>query len=208
MFDAGSLRLVVITDSLRDGVEGLAGRAAAAVRGGATMLQLRLHDESPRTLADVARALRRAAPGVPLLVNDRADVALAVGADGVHLGSDGVSPAALRRVVPARFVIGVSVGSELDVARTTGGDYVAIGPVFSGGQRGGTSDGMGVARFVELAMRCRLPAVAIGGLTPASAAEVCEAGAAGVAVISAVFGAPDPMLAARAFRSAQDATGK
>ena len=208
MFDAEVLRLVAITDSLRDGIDGLAERAAAAVRGGATLLQLRLQDESPRTLVDAARALRRAAPGVPLLVNDRADVALAADADGVHVGSDGLTPAALRRVVPARFIIGVSVGSDDEVARAAGADYVGIGPVFATGS--GTASGMaiGLARFRELAEQCRLPAVAIGGISPENAGAVLAAGARGVAVISALFGAIDPMLAARALRSAQDASGQ
>jgi thiamine-phosphate pyrophosphorylase len=212
VFDADALQLVAITDSLRDGVEGLAQRAAAAVRGGATMLQLRLQDETPRTLAEAARALRRAAPGVPLLVNDRADVAMAVDADGVHVGSDGLSAAALRSIVPARFIIGVSVGADDEVARAAGADYVGIGPVFAAGTGTGTGAGagtaIGVARFSELAALCRLPAVAVGGITPGNAGAVLAAGARGVAVISALFGAPDPTLAARALRSVRGASGR
>ncbi len=205
MFDPDVLRLVGITDSLRDGIDGLAERAAAAVRGGATMLQLRLQNESARTLVDAARALRLAVPGVPLLVNERADVAMAADADGVHVGIDGISPAAIRRVVPARFIIGVSIGSEADVARVAGADYVGIGPVFGGGP-GSHAAPLGVERFAELAALCRLPAVAIGGITPENADLVRAAGARGVAVISALFGAPDPMQAARALRSAQGAS--
>ena len=206
MFDARALRLVAITDSLRDGIDGLAERAASVVRGGASMLQLRLPDESPRTLVEVARALRRVAPGVPLLVNERADVALAADADGVHVGSDGLSPAALRRIVPAGFIIGVSVGSDADVERVAEADYVAIGPVFGSGRTSGDTRALGVVRFAELVGRCRLPAVAIGGITPTNAVEVRAAGASGIAVISALFGAADPMLAARAIRSGQDAS--
>lgn len=203
MFDPEVLRLVAITDSLRDGMGGLAERAAAAVRGGATMVHLRLQNESPRTLVEVARALRSAVPGVPLLVNDRADVALASDADGVHVGSDGLSPAALRRVVPARFVIGSSLGVDDDAERVAGADYVGVGPVFSAG---GASEMLGVARLAELCQRCRLPVVAIGGITPGNAGAVLAAGAHGVAVISALVGAADPMAAARALRSAQGAT--
>lgn len=206
MFDPAALELVAITDSLRDGIEGLAERAAAAVRGGATMLHLRLLDESPRTLVDAARALRRAAPRVPLIVNERADVALAAEADGVHVGSDGVSPAALRRVVPARFIIGVSVAADDEIARAAGADYVGIGPVFVAGP-GSATPALGLARFTELATRCGLPAVAVGGITPETAPSVRAAGAAGVAVISALLGASDPMLAARAIRSALAASG-
>ena len=124
----------------------------------------------------------------------------------VHVGSDGVSPAALRRVVPARFIIGVSVAADDEIARAAGADYVGIGPVFVAG-RGSITPALGVARFAELAKRCGLPAVAVGGITPETAGSVLAAGGAGVAVISALLGASDPMLAARAIRSALDASG-
>ena len=207
MFDARSLRLVAITDSLRDGMDGLSARASAAVRGGATMLQLRLPGESARTLVLAARALRDAAPGVPLLVNDRADVALAAGADGVHVGIDGLSPIALRRILPAPFIIGFSVGEHDDIVRSAGADYVAIGPVFTSGGGTAPSGAIGMARFVELAAECDVPALAIGGITVTNARDVLATGACGVAVISALFGVPDPMLAARAIRFALDANG-
>jgi thiamine-phosphate pyrophosphorylase len=203
VFDPAVLRLVAVTDSLRDGIEGLTGRAVAVVRGGATMVHLRLQNESPRTLVDVARALRLALPGVPLLVNERADVALAADADGVHVGADGVSPAALRRVVPARFVIGASLGIDDDVARVEGADYVGVGPVFGAG---GATEELGLALVTELCERSRLPVVAIGGITPENAARVRAAGARGVAAISALFGATDPMQAARALSLAQGAS--
>jgi thiamine-phosphate pyrophosphorylase len=206
-FDPRVLRLVAITDSLRDGVDGLAGRAAAAVGGGATMLQLRLKDESPRVLVEVARALLRAAPGVPLLVNARADVALAAGAHGVHLGIDDMTAAALRRVMPGGFIIGASVGDDEDVWRAEGADYVGIGPVHraSSDASGRT---IGMARLGELGARCGVPVVAIGGITAENAATMLAAGASGIAVISAVFGAPDPMRGARALLDVLDASGR
>jgi thiamine-phosphate pyrophosphorylase len=110
-------------------------------------------------------------------------------------------------LVPARFIIGVSVGSDEDVQRISGADYVGIGPVFSSGSGSWYGEPLGVTRFAELVQRCRLPAVGIGGISPDNAGAVLAAGAHGVAVISALFGADDPMLAARAFRSAQDAIG-
>ena len=203
MFDPRVLRLVAVTDSLRDGIGGLAGRAAEIVRGGATMVHLRLQNESPRTLVEVARALRAAVPAVPLLVNERADVALAAGADGVHVGSDGVSAAALRRVVPERFIIGASLDVGDDLGRVEGADYVGIGPVFAAGS---ATEALGVDRVAELCERCGLPVVAIGGITPENAAQVRAAGARGVAAISALFGAADPLRAARELRSALDAS--
>lgn len=200
--DPASLRLVVITDSLRDGIEGLARRAAAAVRGGATMVQLRLKDETPRTLVEVARALRAAVPSVPLLVNDRADVALAAGADGVHVGTDDVAPSALRRVVPARFIIGASVGADAEVARAAGADYVGIGPVYASGSKPDAGVAIGATRFAELARLCGVPAVAIGGISAQNIGALAESRPSGVAVISAVFSSPDPAAAARALRAA------
>jgi thiamine-phosphate pyrophosphorylase len=206
-FDPQSLRLIAITDSLRDGIEGLAARAASAVRGGATMLHLRLKDESPRVLVQVAHALRAAAPGVPLLVNERADVALAAGAQGVHVGVDDIVASALRRIVPSDFVIGTSVGDAAEVVRCAGADYVGIGPVFGASGRLDSGMALGVEGFVALARMCGLPAVAIGGVSVENAGAVMASGASGIAVISALFSSVDPSIAARALRSAQDAIG-
>jgi len=206
-FDPRTVRLIAITDSLRDGPRGLALRAAAAVAGGATMLQLRLKEESARSLVEIARTIQTMAPEVPLIINDRADVALAAGAAGVHVGVDDLSPALLRRVAPAGFIIGASVGSDDEVARAAGADYVGIGPVFATGSKADAGAAIGPERFAELARRCGLPAVAIGGITSERVPAVLSAGAAGVAVISALFGASDPTIAARAIRDALDASG-
>jgi len=207
-FDPKTVRLIAITDSLRDGPRGLALRAAAAVAGGATMLPLRLKEESARSLVEIARALQAMTPDVPLIINDRADVALAAGAAGVHVGVDDLSPALLRRVAPPGFIIGASVGSDDEVARAAGADYVGIGPVFATGSKADAGAAIGPARFGELARRCGLPAVAIGGITSERVPDVLSAGAAGVAVISALFGASDPTSAARAIRDALDASGR
>jgi thiamine-phosphate pyrophosphorylase len=207
-FDASSVRLIAITDSLRDGPRGLALRAAAAAFGGATMIQLRLKEESARSLVEVARTIQVMLPDVPLVVNDRADVALAAGAAGVHVGVDDLAPALLRGIVPPGFIIGASVGNDDEVARSAGADYVGIGPVYGTGSKADAGAAIGAARFSELATRCRLPAVAIGGITSDRVAEVMGAGASGVAVISALFGASDPTQAARAIRSALDASGR
>jgi thiamine-phosphate pyrophosphorylase len=207
-FEPSSVRLIAITDSLRDGPRGLALRAAAAAFGGATMIQLRLKEESARSLVEIARTIQVMVPDVPLVVNDRADVALAAGAAGVHVGVDDLAPALLRRVVPPGFIIGASVGDDDEVARSEGADYVGIGPVYGTGSKADAGAAIGPARFAELAARCALPAVAIGGITSDRVAEEMTAGASGVAVISALFGASDPTQAARAIRSALDASGR
>jgi thiamine-phosphate pyrophosphorylase len=196
-----SLRLVAITDDLRDGTAGLADRATAAVRGGATMVQLRLEDIDPRDLVAIARALVDTLP-VPVVVNGRADVALAAGAAGVHVGTDEIPAAALRRVVPAGFIIGTSVGTEREVRDVVGADYVGIGPVFGTASRPEAGDAIGVAEFARLALLTGLPAIGIGGIDERNARQVREAGAMGVAVIRTIFAAADPERAARALSSA------
>lgn len=197
MFDPNSLRLLAITDDLRDGVGGLVDRASAAVRGGATMVQLRLKNADPRTLVEVARALVAALP-VPVVVNDRADVALAAGADGVHLGAEDVPPRALRPALPRGFIVGASVGSDAELANAAGADYVGIGPVFATASKSDAGEAIGVAEFTRLARLSGLPSVAIGGVTPENLPELRQAGASGVAVIRAIFADPDPSSAARA----------
>jgi thiamine-phosphate pyrophosphorylase len=176
-------------------------RAKAAVRGGVTMVQLRLEDIDPRDLVAIARALVEALP-VPLVVNARADVALAAGAAGVHVGTDDIPAAALRRVVPPGFIIGASVGTEQEVCNAAGADYVGIGPVFDAVSRPEAADAIGVAEFARLARLTGVPAVGIGGIDEVNARQLREAGASGVAVIRAIFAAPDPERAARALSSA------
>lgn len=158
------------------------------------MVQLRLKNADARTLVDVGRALVAALP-VPVIVNDRADVALACGAAGVHLGAEDVPVAALRRVCPPPFVIGASVRAD-----TTGADYVGIGPVFATASKADAPEAIGIDGFVALRARSLAPAVAIGGITAEQCAALRRAGAIGVAVIAAVFGTADPEAAARRIR--------
>ena len=165
------------------------------------MIQLRLKDADARTMLEVARALV-AAVHAPLIVNDRADVALAAGAAGVHVGTEDVPAAALRAVMPPGFIIGASVGSRIEAELAHGADYVGIGPVFETGSKSDAGPSIGVEGFVALRRLVRLPAVAIGGITEANAASVIAAGAEGVAVIRAVFSATDPERSARSLRSA------
>ncbi len=195
------LRLIAITDDLRDGVEGLVARSAAAVRGGATMVQLRLKDADGRTLVEVARALVRGVQA-PVVVNDRVDVALASGAAGVHVGHEDLPVAAVRAIVPRGFLVGASVGGDVDVGNSTGADYVGIGPVFATASKLDAGEPMGLGELTRLATICALPAVAIGGIDAGNAGSVMRAGAVGVAVIRAVLSAPDPRSAAREIRSA------
>ena len=200
-FSPDSLRLIAITDNVRDGVDGLIARAAAAVRGGATMIQLRLKDVDARDLVRIARGLVETIPA-PVIVNDRADIALAAGAAGVHVGVDDLPAAALRKVVPADFIIGASVGSEDEVKWSVGADYVGIGPVYATVSKPDAGEAIGIAEFARLAKLTGLPAVAIGGIDASNWRDTLGAGANGVAVIRAIFSAPDPEVAAKALLSA------
>ncbi len=177
--------------------------AGAAIRGGATMLQLR--DKSSdihRFYADAAEVLGIArAAGVPLIINDRVDVALALDADGVHVGEDDLPVEATRRLVgPDRFV-GASAGS-VEAARAAiaaGADHLGVGPVYEA--RATKTDAgppVGLALVHDIAAFSPIPVVGIGGITAENAGAVIAAGAAGVAVISAIGLAPDVERATRA----------
>ena len=202
MVDRSSLRLVATTDNLRDGIDGLTARAAAACRGGATMVHLRLPDEEPRTVVAAARALV-AALRVPVIVHGRADVALVGGAAGVHLGVRDIGSGEVRQLIGDDFIVGRSIGSESGdgVVSVGGADYVTVGPVFPAVQRHPDS-ALGLDGFRRIAGSVQVPVVAIGGISSTTAADVLRAGAAGVALISGIFGAADPEAAARALRAA------
>jgi thiamine-phosphate pyrophosphorylase len=201
MIDPSFLRLIAITDDVRDGQTGLIARATAAVNGGATCVQLRLKDVAARDLVGVARELIKAV-GVPVIVNDRADVAIAAGAAGVHLGADDVPVSAIRRIAPKGFLIGASVGSDAEVPLSAGADYAGVGPVFGTTSKDDAGEAIGLAEFNRLSTATGLPTVAIGGISAANARSAMEAGAIGIAVISAIFGATDPLAAAQELASA------
>jgi len=201
--DPSTLRVIAITDDLRDGVAGLVARASAAVRGGATMVQLRLKDANARDMVTVGRALVGGL-AVPVLVNDRVDVALACGAAGAHLGASDLPIADARRIVPPHFILGASIARAEDLENARLADYVGIGPVYPTISKADAGEALGEAAFAELARGAARPAVAIGGVTAERLPALRQVGAAGVAVISAIFGAPDPAAAAAALRSASE----
>jgi thiamine-phosphate pyrophosphorylase len=203
------LSLYVLVDPARAGGRPLAELAAAAARGGATLVQLRDKGSETRVFVEEARAIKRAlAPSrVSLLINDRLDVALASGADGVHLGRDDLDLATARRLLGPRAIIGASARSRADIEVVAFGavDYVCIGGVFATSSKDNPDKPIGIAGFKELACVVRerapgLPVGAIAGIDEKNAAEVIRAGADGIAVISAVTAAADPEAAARRLR--------
>jgi len=196
------LRLMVITDPVllkgRDAV----GVLRQAVAGGATMVQVRWKDGTPAEVLELTRALV-AALTVPVLVNDRVDVALAAGAAGAHLGWDDLPLDAVRPNLPAGFVLGISVGSPDEAARAPAtADYWSVGPCFATPTKADAGPPLGPEGFAALARLAPegTPVIGIGGITAANARATVAAGAAGVAVIGGVLGAADPEESARRIR--------
>jgi thiamine-phosphate pyrophosphorylase len=208
------LRLNAIVDPERAGGHQLADLAMRCVRGGATLVQLRDKHAETRALIDEARAIKLAlAPfAVPFVVNDRVDVAMAAGADGVHLGQDDMAIEDARRLLGANAIIGLSVKSveEAEAARLDLVDYVGSGGVYatsSKQQKNVPIGPAGLTRIIAVLRRRApdLPVCGIAGIDASNAAEVIAAGADGVAVISAVSLAPSPETAARQLREIVDA---
>ena len=177
----------------------------AAVQGGATMIQVRWKDGAPADILELTRALVATLP-VPVLVNDRADVALAAGAAGAHLGWDDVPLASLRPHLPAGFLLGISVGLADEAARAAllPADYWSIGPCFATPTKRDAGSALEPDGFGAIARLAPdgVPVIGIGGITAANAREIRDAGATGVAAIHAVLSSSDTERAARELRAA------
>ena len=172
----------------------------AAVAGGVTCVQLREKECSTRQFVAEARAVREllAGTGIPLIINDRIDVALAVGADGVHLGQTDMHIADARRVVGCSMLIGISAECVEDAVRAQaeGADYIGISPVFSTPTKTDTAPALCLDGVALIRAAVSLPLVGIGGIGPGNAAEVIRAGCDAVAVVSAIVSALNPREAA------------
>lgn len=193
-------RLHVITDIVLQGRFSHEDLARLAIAGGAEAIQFRQKQGSTREMIETARAMlavcRRL--GVPLIVNDRLDVALAVGADGVHLGQDDFPLAQAREILGPDKIIGGSASTleEARFCRSQAVDYIGLGPVYPTGSKADASPAGGLDLVRRVTREVDLPVIAIGGIGPANAPEVVSAGAHGVAVISAVCCQDDPRAAA------------
>jgi len=172
----------------------------AAVQGGVTCVQLREKDCPAGEFIDLALRLKPIleSRSVPLIINDRLDVALAAGADGVHLGQSDIPLDLARKISEGRLIIGISAGSveEAEKAEAGGADYIGISPVFSTPTKTDTGKPQGLEGVSEIREAVGLPLVGIGGLNAGNAAEVIRRGADGIAVVSAIVSAPDPEEAA------------
>jgi thiamine-phosphate pyrophosphorylase len=178
---------------------------ASLARAGARLIQLRAKGLGDRAFLDCARGAVAAAhaAGALLVVNDRPDVARLAAADGVHVGQDDLAPGDVRRVLGPGFLVGVSTHDvgQASAARTSGADYVAVGPVFATSSKAAPDPVVGLQGVAAARAITALPLVAIGGITRANAATVIAAGADAVAVISDLLRAPDPAGAFRAMQA-------
>jgi thiamine-phosphate pyrophosphorylase len=182
-----ALRLMLVADDRLLGGRDLVAVCIAAELGGVTSIQVRLTEASPRDLAAAVRAVRQAVR-IPVLVNERADVAIACGAAGVHLGPDDVPVPLVRRIAPRGFTIGASVGTMAEVENGRGADYWAVGPWRATGTPGDTGAALGPQGFAAIVRRAEgRPCVAIGGVTPGEVSGVLEVGGAGIAVGSGIL---------------------
>lgn len=202
----GLLRLYLVMGL--DGYEGLSAIdiARKAIAGGVTLIQLREKEAPLKDVLSVGRQLRGLCKehGIPFVVNDRVDVALLLDADGVHVGQDDVPASAARSLLGPDKIVGVSAGSLLEAAWAVseGADYLGVGPIYPTGTKKDAGEAVGTPLIGELKTRYGLPIVGIGGINVHNAAHVVQAGADGIAVVSAITRKSDPMAASRALREA------
>jgi thiamine-phosphate pyrophosphorylase len=178
---------------------------AAALSGGVCAVQLRDKHASARELLLVGKEMRRIAHScaAAFLVNDRPDVALALEADGVHVGPEDLPPGEARRLIPKPRLLGVSVRTlqEALSAQESGADYLGVGPIFPTTTKKDAGEPLGLGALTRITASVRIPVIGIGGIDVENAASVIEAGCAGIAVVSALMGAADPERAARTLRA-------
>jgi thiamine-phosphate pyrophosphorylase len=198
------IRLYLVTDRKRTRGRPLTEVVAAALRGGIEAVQVREKDLPTSDLLRLCLALRPLcrAHGAALLVNDRIDVAVAAGADGVHLPVDSFAPSDARRLLGPRAIIGASTHSEKEacVAVDGGADFIVFGPVFDTPEKRRFGPPVGLDALAAVVRRVSVPVLGIGGIDAQRAGPVRAAGARGVAVVSSILEAPDPARQARALR--------
>ncbi len=175
-----------------------------ALRGGADTIQFRSKSGSTRELIDTAVKMKElcSKAGVPLIINDRIDIAMASGADGVHLGQDDFPIPLARKLLGEYAIIGGSAGNmeEAKICFEGGADYIGVGPVFQTGSKLDAGPATGIENIRMIAEAFSLPVIAIGGISEKHIGELLDAGAHGIAVISAVCLKENPASAAQVFR--------
>jgi len=209
------LSLYLVTDTILCGQFGVAATVSAAVGAGATVVQLRDVDATDDELVALGREVRAVlrGTGVPLIVNDRAHLVDAIGADGVHVGQSDLEIAQARALVGPTAYLGLSV-QTLEHVIFAGGhaagtlDYLGVGPVWGTATKLDAAAPGGLDVLSQITSATPWPCVAIGGITPERLAMVRGAGAVGVAVVSAICGQPDVAAATRTLRTGWDGTSR
>jgi thiamine-phosphate pyrophosphorylase len=198
--------LYLVTDRALSCGRSLVEVASEAVAGGVTCVQLREKNCSTRQFVEEGFALQKILipKNIPLIINDRVDVAMVVSASGVHLGQDDMKIADARRILGPDSIIGISVESISDAreAAAAGADYLGVSPVFATPTKTDTAPPLGLEGLKAIRLEVDLPLVAIGGIKSDNCASVIAAGANGLAVVSALVSAPSPRKAAIEFRLA------
>lgn len=182
----------------------LAGAVFAAIDGGVTCVQLRAKTLTDLEFFHLARRLRDGCrrKNVPLIVNDRLDIALAAGADGIHVGVDDMPVPVIRSLTGPGFIVGYSPETDEQIlaSRENGVDYLGVGPVYGSRTKLDAGEALGIDEFRRRCELSPVPVIGIGGITAENAGAVIESGGRGVAVVSAILGQEDVSEAARSIR--------
>jgi thiamine-phosphate pyrophosphorylase len=194
------LRLMLVTDRGMAGGRSLEAIVRLAVTGGVSAVQLREKTAGTREFVELARGLAKelADLGVPLIINDRIDVALAAGVANVHIGQSDMRPVDVRRLMGPKATIGLSINAIADMRGEDlkAVDYLGVGPVFPTGSKADAAPALGLGGLEAIVGMTHLPVIAIGGVAAANVEAVRAVGVAGVAVVSAIMAAADPKVAA------------
>jgi thiamine-phosphate pyrophosphorylase len=208
MLAAKDLLLYLCTDRALSLGRPITEAVEEAIAGGVTMVQLREKEASAgdfyRIALEVQAVTRRF--HVPLVINDRLDIALAAGADGLHMGQSDLPLPAARRLAGKNMFIGISAGTVEEALRAEaeGADYLGVGAVYPTGSKAGAGEAIGLDGLAEICAAVKIPVVGIGGVNAANAAEVMKTGAAGISLISGILSQPDIREAARNLRRILD----
>jgi thiamine-phosphate pyrophosphorylase len=200
--DPSIYRICLVTDRELAGGRSLVDVVGAAVQGGVTMVQLREKTATTREFLEEARALKAllAPHGVPLVINDRVDIALAVDAEGIHVGQKDMPVAQVRALAPGRIVgLSITNAAQMVGADTQMCDYLGVGPLYLQQTKPDASTPLGVDGFAKLRAMTDRPVMAIGGLKAGNSAPVIAAGANGLAIVTGIISAKDPRAAAAEF---------
>ena len=199
-----NLRVYLVTDRLAAKGRDAKSVIAAALKGGVTMIQVREKEASARDFIAFAKAVKELAVpyGVPVVINDRVDVAVAAEADGVHLGQSDIPCEVARTMLDKRSIIGLSVEdlSQIPTANSLDVDYIGVSPVFATPTKTDTAEPFGLAGLSQAVKLSGHPVVAIGGVNIETAPGILDCGVDGLAVVSAIMGAGDPQVAASALK--------